>query len=341
MRASIKDVAKEADVSVATVSRVLRDVPGVREKTLKKVLKAIEKLNYEVNAVGRNLRIRKTNIIGVIVGNVLAPFYSIISKAIEDTANESGYNIILCNGDDNPKKELEYLKVLKSNRVDGIIFTPTGVNKEYVNQALKSETNIVLIDRLINGVECDAVLVDNITCAYSAVKHLTDQGYRKIGVIIPHIDKTIGKERLKGYLKALNEAGIQKDNKLIKKISSFDRDKIIDLINELLQNDSKPEAIFSTTLNTTLFALTVLKEKKIKIPDDIGFVSFDDSEWFNLSSTSITAIRQPVYKIGSIATELLINKIQSEDIIPEKQKPNIKIVGGDLLIRESSIRPNN
>ena len=133
-------------------------------------------MNYEINAVARNLRQEKTNAIGVIVGNILSQFYSIIAKSVEDKANKSGYNVILCNGDDNPEKELRYLKVLKSNRVDGIILTPTGKNAKYVNWLIESEIKVVFLDRLIDGVDCDAVLVDNENGAYSAVKHLVDQG---------------------------------------------------------------------------------------------------------------------------------------------------------------------
>jgi DNA-binding LacI/PurR family transcriptional regulator len=126
MKINIKDVARKAGVSTATVSRVLGDFSGVRDKTRKKVLKAVTELNYEINAVARSLRQKKTNSIGIIVGNVLSQFYSVIAKSVEDTANKFGYHTILCNGDENPEKELEYLKVLKSNRVDGIILTPTG-----------------------------------------------------------------------------------------------------------------------------------------------------------------------------------------------------------------------
>jgi DNA-binding LacI/PurR family transcriptional regulator len=334
MKVNIKDVAKEADVSVATVSRVIRGVPGIREKTRTKVLKAIKKLNYEVNYIGRNLRKRNTNIIGVIVGNVLSPFYSIIAKAIEDVAMESGYSIMLCNGDDNPKKELEYLKVLKSNGVDGIILAPTGMNKKYLNQLIESGTNIVLIDRLISGIKCDAVLVDNIKGAYNAVNFFLDLGYKRIGIIVSHMDKTIGKERLKGYLKALEDKGIKKDDNIIKKMKSFDREEIKKLTRELLINPKIPEVIFSTTLNTTLFVLKVMQEKGLYIQRDIGLVGFDDSEWFDFLCSPITTIKQPVYEIGSIATEMLIKKIKTNSRDRHKEKTTILKLSTELVSRE-------
>ena len=239
MKINIRDVAKKAGVSTATISRVLGNYPGVREKTRKKVLKAVTGLNYEINAVARSLRKKKTNSIGIIVGNVLSQFYSVIAKSVEDTANKFGYNTILCNGDENPEKELNYLKVLKSNRVDGIILTPTGKNSEYIWHLINSGTKIVLLDRLIEGVDCDAVLVDNANGAYKAVKHLIDQGYRKIGIVDGYLDRTTGAERLRGYLQAIEEAGIAKDDSLIK-IGNFKKESGKRLTRKLLKHSNRP-----------------------------------------------------------------------------------------------------
>jgi len=176
MKINIKDVAKKAGVSTATVSRVLSNFPGVKGKTKIKVLKAVRELNYEINAVARSLRQKKTNSIGIIVGNVLSQFYSEIAKSVEDTTNKFGYHTILCNGDENPQKELEYLRILKSNRVDGIILVPTGKNSKYIHNLINTRIKVIFLDRLVKGVNCDAVLVDNIHGAYKAVKYLIDQG---------------------------------------------------------------------------------------------------------------------------------------------------------------------
>lgn len=216
MKINIKDVANKSGVSTATVSRVLSYFPGVREKTKIKVLKAVKKLNYEINAIARSLRQKKTNSIGIIVGNVLSQFYSEIAKSVEDTANKFGYHTILCNGDENPKKELEYLRILKSNRVDGIIVVPTGKNSKYIHNLINTKIKVIFLDRLVEGVNCDAVLVDNILGAYKAVKHLIDQGYKKIGIVSGYLYRTTGAERLKGYLRATEEAGIRIDDSLLK-----------------------------------------------------------------------------------------------------------------------------
>ena len=334
MKINIKDVANKAGVSTATVSRVLGDFPGVRDKTRKKVLKAVSELNYEVNAVARNLRQKKTNSIGIIVGNVLSQFYSVIAKSVEDTNNKFGYNTILCNGDENPEKELEYLKVLKSNRVDGIILTPTGKNSEYVQHLIDSRTKMVLLDRLIEGVDCDAVLVDNTNGAYKAVKYLIDQGYRKIGIVDAYLDRTTGAERLKGYLQAIEEAGIAKDDSLIK-IGNFKKESGKRLTRELLKQSNRPEAIFTTNIDMSMGALIAIKEMGLTIPDDIGIVCFDDSDWASILDPPITVIRQPVYQLGSIAAELLIKKIENNKN-SLNQMPSIVTLNTELIIREST-----
>jgi len=334
MKINIKDVAKMAGVSTATVSRVLGHFPGVRDKTRKKVLKAVSQLNYEINAVARNLRQKKTNSIGIIVGNVLSQFYSVIAKSVEDTANKFGYHTILCNGDENPEKELNYLKVLKSNRVDGIILTPTGKNSEYIQHLINSGTKVVLLDRLIDRVDCDAVLVDNANGAYKAVKHLIDQGYRKIGIVDGYLDRTTGSERLKGYLQAIEEADIAKDDSIIK-IGNFKKESGRKLTKELLAQSNKPEAIFTTNIDMSMGALIAIKEMGLTIPDDIGIVCFDDSDWALLLEPPITVIKQPVYQLGSTAAKLLIKEIEDE----EKNlghKPTVVTLNTKLIIRNST-----
>ncbi|MBC7333315.1 MAG: LacI family DNA-binding transcriptional regulator [Actinobacteria bacterium] len=334
MKVNIKVVAEKAGVSTATVSRVLRNYSGVREKTRKKVLKAISDLNYEVNAVARSLRQRKTYTIGVVVGNVLSQFYSIVAKSVEDVAHKYGYSTILCNGDDNPEKELRYLKVLKASRVDGIILTPTGKNANYVNWLIRTDTKVVLLDRLIDGVKCDAVLVDNENGAYKAVKHLIDQGYRRIGIINGYVDRTTGRGRFNGYLRALKEANIPVDESLIK-FGNFKKRSGIELAKELLDRPDRPDALFVTNIDMTLGAIITIKEIGLKIPQDIGVVGFDDSEWALILDPPLTVVSQPVYSLASTAAEMLIKKINGEHQV-EASSPLVVTLGTELIVRGST-----
>ena len=334
MKINIKDVADKAGVSTATVSRVLSNFPGVREKTKIKVLKTVRELNYEINAVARSLRQKKTKSIGIIVGNVLSKFYSEIAKSVEDTANKFGYHTILCNGDENPQKELEYLRILKSNRVGGIILVPTGKNSRYIHNLMNTRIKVIFLDRLVNGINCDAVLVDNVHGAYKAVKHLIDWGYKKIGIVNGYLDRTTGADRLKGYLKALEEAGITRDDSLIK-IGNFKKASGRKLTGELLRQPNKPDAIFTTNIDMSMGALMAIKEMGLIIPEDIGIVCFDDSDWASIFEPPITTIRQPVYQLGSMVAELLIKKIEDEEKGLD-HKATIVTLNTELIIREST-----
>ncbi len=360
MEITIKVVAKKAKVSVATVSRVLRKNPGVRDSTRKKVLKTIDDLNYEVNVVARNLRQKKTNSIGVIVGNILSQFYSTIAKSIEDITTKYGYNIILCNSDFSPEKELLHLKMLNNNRVDGIILTPTGKNANYVNRLLKSDMKLVLLDRLIKGVNCDAVLVDNENGAYQAVKYLIRQGYKDISIISGNIKNinidnyrlkklikalnnediylNTGIKRLKGYLRAINENDININYDFIK-FGNFKKESGYKLTLELLKKDIKPQVIFVTNIDMALGSLLAIKESNLKIPKDIGFINFDDSEWSILVDPPVTTIKQPVYRLGFTAAEILLKNIKDRydnKNIELNNEPMVLTLSTSFVERKSS-----
>ena len=333
MSLNIKVIAEKAGVSTATVSRVLSGFPGVKEKTKKKVMKIISELNYEVNGIARSLRQKKTFKIGVIVENILSQFYSILAKSIEDVAIKYGYSVILCNGDDDPEKELNYLRVLRSSRVDGIIIAPTGKNAVYINNLLQSNIKIVLVDRLIEGVDCDAILVDNEKGAYTAVKYLIDKGYKKIAIIDGFIDRTTGKERLSGYLKALSEGNIPRNDDFIK-IRDFKKRSGIMLAKELLESKNKPEAIFVANVDLTLGTLLSIKSLDLKIPDDIAIIGFDDSDWAQILDPPLTVISQPVYDLGSTAAEMLIKNIENDN--PKKEKLIVTL--NTKLIERGSVK---
>jgi len=334
LKINIKNVANKAGVSTATVSRVLADFKGIRENTRNKVLDTIKDLNYEVDSVARSLRQNRTYTIGIIVSNVLSQFYSIIAKSVEDKARESGYKLILCNGDDDPSKELEYLKILKSNKVDGIILTPTGKNAEYINNIIESGINVVLLDRLVEGVKCDSVLVDNYNGSFSAVKHLLDKGYKNIAFIGGYIDRTTGRQRLDGYSMALREAGLRVNNDLVK-IGDFKKESGVRLTKELLKGAHIPDAIFSSNIDMTLGCLIAIKNAGLSVPEDIGIVGFDDPDWSIITDPPLTTISQPVYDLGLKATEILLKNINNKGDTPGR-KPLTITLNTEFIIRNST-----
>ena len=334
MKINIKTVASKAGVSTATVSRALADFKGMRENTRKKVLNAIKDLNYEVDSVARSLRQNKTNTIGIIVSNVLSPFYSIIAKSVEDKALESEYKLILCNGDDDPSKELEYLKILKSNKVDGIILTPTGRNADYINNIIEAGINVVLLDRMVEGVNCDSVLVDNYKGSYTAIKYLTGKGYRRIAFIGGYTDRTTGRQRLAGYNNAIKDAGLKINNDLIK-IGDFKKESGMKLTREILEKSYRPDAIFAANIDMTLGCLIAIREAGLSIPEDIAIVGFDDPDWSTIVEPPLTVISQPVYDLGSTAAELLIKNISNKRDNSDR-KPCTITLNTDLIIRNST-----
>jgi len=337
MSPNIKDVAKIAGVSAMTVSTFLNKSGPVKKETAKRIKEAIEEVGYRPNLIARSLRQKKTNTIGLIVGNILSHFYSVIAKSVEDTARKYDFNTILCNGDDDPQKELDYIKVLESLRVEGIILTPTGRNGDYIADLIRSGIEIVCIDRNIDNVNCSSVVVDNKKGSEKAVKHLLEQGYKKIGIIDGNLDIGTARERFDGYINALSKAGLPVCDDLIK-IGDFKKETGITMSQELLEGKNKPDAIFSTNLDITKGILTTIKQKGLKIPNDIGLVCFDDSDLTQLFDPPITVISQPVYDIGSTAMEIIINEIKDNR---KNHYESIKKVFKTKLILRGSTRKIN
>ena len=240
----------------------------------------------------------------------------------------------MCNGDDDPSKELEYLKILKSNKVDGIILTPTGKNAEYINNIIESGIQVVLLDRLVKGVKCDSVLVDNYKGSYTATEYLLGRGYRRIAFIGGYIDRTTGRQRLDGYSNAIKDAGLKKNNDLIK-IGDFRKESGIKLTKELLEGTRIPDAIFSSNIDMTLGCLIAIKNEGLSIPENIGIVGFDDPDWSIITDPPLTTISQPVYDLGLKATEILIKNINNKKSY-SGNKPSIITLETNLIIRNST-----
>ncbi len=333
-----RDVAKIARVSSATVSAVVNENKFVSKELKERVLKAIEKLDYEVNISARSLKSNNTNLVGFICDNVSHDFILNIIRGIDSVLNGYKYGLILFSAKSDPAEELKYLKILKSINVKNIILTPTGGCMDYIDKLIKEGTNIVQIDRVFRKDEdrFDVVLVDNVMGAYSGVKCLLDNGYKKIGIIDCFINYSTGKDRLKGYEQALREAGINIKQKYIK-VCKFNERPIEEMVLELLNDEDKPDALFLANDNILISTLKVTKQLKIRIPEDIGIVCFDDINWFNATKPTITSIRQPLYQIGKNAIELILNRINNADN-NLMEKGIIKVLDTKLIIRESSKR---
>lgn len=325
--ASIKDVARAAGVSTATVSRVLANKSRVHVETRKRVSEAIQRLNYRPNLIARSLRAQKSSKIGLVVSDIRNPFFTAISRAVEDAAYEQGYSVLMCNTDENPEKEELYLNLLHDENVAGIIFSPTQKFSASM-KSYKSTIPFVIIDRSVESKDVDMVLLDNIAAAYELTAHLIENGYHNFAGLFGD-SSTTGRERSRGFLKAL------KDHQLSPVATHFIAPRIkqgYETTMSLLAQNQRPDAIFTSNSLLTAGAFQAIRDSKLSVPDEIALVGFDETTWGALVDPPITIIAQPTEEIGRTATELLFQRITE----PERSQKTV-ILKGKLLTRGSSV----
>ncbi|HNB52188.1 MAG TPA: LacI family DNA-binding transcriptional regulator [Anaerolineales bacterium] len=323
--ASIKDVAEEAGVSTATVSRVLSGKPYVKSDVKARVLEAVDKLGYRPNLVARSLRAQQSKTLGLIVSDIRNPYFTSLSRAVEDTAYEKGYSVFLCNTDENPEKESLYLNLMRDENVAGVIFSPTRQTVENFESA-GLDFPTVLVDRVSDD-DVDAVLIDNVASAYRLTCHLLENGYRKIAGVFGEASTT-GRERHQGMVQALQEYGLTP----AQVIHTQPRIEAgFEGVMGLFAETSRPDAILTSNGLLLAGAMKAIRELNLSIPDDLALVGFDDTTWATLVQPALTVIAQPTYEIGKTATELLFQRIAE----PERPARQV-ILKGQLLVRGSS-----
>jgi LacI family transcriptional regulator len=308
--ASIRDVAAKAGVSTATVSHVINRTQYVSPLLTKRVLAAMEELNYHPSAVARSLRIQQTNTIGLVVSDVELPHFTAIVRGVQDVAEKNGFTVIVGNSDEKQAKEDKYLQVVWSRRVDGIIISPVGNSDKWLAK-VRTQVPVILIDRLCPGLEAPVVMANNLEPSYRAVKFLIAKGHRKIAFLGGLTGLSSIQERLKGYRQALSESGIETTESLVKFTDSKAQQGKA-LTYQLLRGDPRPTAIFAVNSDLALGALSALHEIGLNCPDDVSIVGFDDPPWAAVSTPALTCIRQPSYKIGQEATLLLLRILRKE-----------------------------
>lgn len=324
----IKDVADAAGVSTATVSRVLANKPHVRPEVQKRVMQVVQKLNYRRNRVAQNLRSNTSKIIALIVSDIENPFFQRVSRAVDDTAFEHGYSVMLCNTDENPSKEEISLDLLRDENVAGVILSPTRQAIDNFTEDFDFHMPMVIIDRHANNLDIDNVLIDNIQSAHTLTSHLIEHGYQRIGGLFG-MGSTTGSKRREGFIQALRDNNIQPITDLIKYTNPKEKDGY-DMTMKLLKMQDRPEAILTSNSLLAAGALLAIRESKLAIPDDIALVSFDNPTWAKLVEPALTVIEQPTYEIGCTAAELLIKRIQD----PTRSNREV-VLKTKLIVRQS------
>ena len=328
---TIEDVAMRAQVSRATVSRVLNNNSRVDETLRARVLEAVQALGYQPNHVARRLRARSSTVIGLIISDIQNPYFISVIRGVEDTSYAQHMSVVLCNSDEDVAKQQLYLQLMESEHVAGLIIVPANSHDNAGLVRLKQAgIPIILLDRTVETLQVDAVKVDNVRGAYEAVNHLIALGHQRIGMISGFKHLTTGDERYHGYRNALHAAGLLIDDKLVR-FGDFKTESGYRLTRELMSVLNPPQALFVANNLMTLGAMRALRELGVRIPEDVALVGFDDMPWSGELFSPLTAVSQPTYELGQEAVQLLMRRI-SQPNAPYRTV----VLQTRLIVRESS-----
>lgn len=314
MNATIYDVASEAGVSMATVSRVVNGNPNVKPSTRKKVLDAIDRLAYRPNAVARGLASKKTTTVGVIIPDISSIFFSELARGIEDIATMYKYNIILCNSDQNSEKEIHLLNTLLEKQVDGIVFMGGKIGEEHLNEFEKSPVPVVLAATVDEQGRTPSVNIDYKQAVYDAVSHLIGGGHTKIAMVSgPLGDPINGHYKFEGYERAIEEAGIPFDDNYVV-IGDYTYDSGIEAMQTLMKMKEKPTAVFVGSDEMGVGVINSAQDAGFHVPDDFEVIGFNNTRVALMVRPTLTTVVQPMYDIGAVAMRLLTKYMNDEKV---------------------------
>ncbi len=306
---TIKDVARYAEVSIGTVSNVLNGTTPVKEDLKRKVLEAIQHFGYQPNQLARGFRHNRTNLLGMVIPDILNPFFPAIVRGVQDGAYQKSFNLVLCNSDNDPRKELQYLQELRDHRMAGILLIPSGSTwMDPLPGKASHHTPVVCLDRRPARWSGDSVTADNHQGAFIATMYLLDLGHRAIALIGGSSDLSNAIERKEGFREAMRERHIPIGPGYIQE-GDFNRISGYDKMRTLLQLRPRPTAVFAGNDLIAYGALTAIREAGLQCPSDISVVGFDDLELSEFTDPPLTTVAQPVYQMGASGVELLLNRI--------------------------------
>lgn len=312
MNITIYDVAREANVSMATVSRVVNGNPNVKPATRKKVLEVISRLGYRPNAVARGLASKKTTTVGVIIPDISSTFFAELARGIEDIATMYKYNIILSNSDQNKDKELHLLNTMLGKQVDGIVFMGGNISQEHVEEFDKSPVPIVLAGSIEETEHVPSVNIDYEQASYDAISTFIENGHKNIAFVIGPLHEPINeKKKLSGYKRALEEANIPYNEELVVE-GDYTYDSGIESFEKLMELDTKPTAILVGSDEMALGVVHGAQDQGYNIPEDFEVISSDNTRLAMMVRPQLTAVVQPLYDIGAVAMRLLTKLMNKE-----------------------------
>jgi LacI family transcriptional regulator len=331
---TINDVARRAEVSPVTVSRVINKARNVSPATRERVEQAIQELGYVPSAAARSLRSKRTRTMALVVPDITNAFWTTVARGVEDAAQSCGYSVLLYNTDETPGKQLRYLDVIASQRVDGVIIAPYDSDARNLATLRARNIPIVVIDRRIQGWEVDTVCGDSVSGARALVRHLIDLGHQRIAMISGPLNTSTAEDRVSGYCLALSEAGIPVSPSLIKR-GEYHAPSGERLTYQLLDEDLNPTAIFAANNAIAMGVIDALEKRGLRIPQDVALVCFDDLPNASRFFPFLTVAVQPAYDMGLNAAQLLLSRLDDEVSWPARHV----VLPTRLIIRYSCGRP--
>jgi LacI family transcriptional regulator len=306
---TLRDVALRAGVSVGSASAVLNEAGTASAEMIRRVRKASEELGYQPDGVARSLKTGRTRTIGLVIPDIANPHFANLAKAIEIGADRAGYALMLSNTTDDPDKEVRLLRLMRMQRVDGLILVPCGIEPSHTEAIRKAfPAPIVMLDRVLRGLDYDSVVLDNRAASRMVMEYLIRAGHRRIGIVTGPPSISISTERLAGCREALAENGVAFDDGLVA-CGEFQSEPAYRATIALLHKRPRPTAIFSTSCHTTIGVMKALADQGFQCPQDISVAAIDDFEWANAFSPQLTTAAQPIDEIGSKAVERLLARL--------------------------------
>lgn len=331
---TIRDVAKRAGVATMTVSRVINNSGYVSEATRAKVELAIAELGYVPNMLGPSLRFNQTNTLALILTDITNPFWTTLARGVEDAAQEKGYSVILCNTDESPQKQDQYLTMLLKRRIDGILFVPADNDANPVQLIQKHKISVVLLDRNVPDVDVDIVRGDSFGGAYQLAQHLIELGHKYIAILSGPKNISTSVERVAGFCRAMEEAGLDHNLENVY-WGSFSQNLGCEMAEQALKTTPRPTAFLAVNNFIANGALQTFSEFGLRVPEDVSLVTFDDIPAIINPVPYLTVASQPAYEMGYQATQLLLTRLANEG---PKERQEI-VLPTKILIRESSAPP--
>lgn len=311
---TIYDVAREAGVSMATVSRVVNGNPNVKPTTRKKVIEAIKRLGYRPNAVARGLASKRTTTVGVIIPDISSLFYAELARGIEDIANMYHYNIILCNSDQKKEKEIHLVNTLLEKQVDGLLFMGSQISEEHKEVLKTSSAPIILSATATDDQDIPSVNIDYMQASYDAVQMFIKRGHRRIAIISgPLTDPRTDKLRMEGYHQAMKSAQLPVDERYIV-YGDYRYESGYQGMESFLERNEKPTAVVVMSDEMAVGAIHACLDNGVKVPDDVEIIGFDNTRLCTMVRPTLSSVVQPMYDIGAVSMRLLTKFLNNEHV---------------------------